>query len=167
MTMQTPAPTPPPAAASLVSLSVEFLRSLLAPGMIPKWLRQLRESSPRRTPAEFPQRWQWPPWAIKCLHGGRSWALGAEEFLEESLPQNKEYHGFHDTCVWIFSYLENCSFHLGTCDVWLWRSGRVFVVESVVVQTSFGSRLFFGSGTQVIVTPSKCVFFHFCGIVSR
>lgn len=47
MPMLTPAPTPPHDSVLLFSLSVEFLSDFLVPCMIPKWLRQLRESSPK------------------------------------------------------------------------------------------------------------------------
>lgn len=32
-------------------------------------------------------------------------------------------------------------------------------------QTGFGGTLHLGSGTQVIVMPSKCVFSPFCGLI--
>lgn len=101
----------PHAAACLFNLSVLFLRSILAPWEIPKCLRNLKESYLREGPSRVPTEVATATMGYQMPDGDWSWAPDEEKSVEEGLPQNKEYHGFHDTCAWIFFYLRNCSFH--------------------------------------------------------
>lgn len=151
---------PPPAS---LAWPVVFLKSFLAPWGIPK---HQRRTFLGMDPQQSLRRWQWLPWATKCLCGGRSWAQGEKEPPEEGLPEDKEHHCFHDTYAQSLSYLGNCSFHLGTwvpvaMKRWLGFCRRVYHCALL----GYGGSLQFGSGTQVIVTPSKYFFSHFCGLV--